>query len=148
MGSINDCDASCFDQIRVLSHVDISKSATDWRREVLKEIDAVRSNSDWQAYLHQLYDAHNTVCQLKKDRQDELNVGGMRRNVSPEDIAIAEKYDRKDQAAQDQLAALVAQQAVRQKLFQDKPYATAFSTLQGMRMQCGTCAPIVIIYHQ
>jgi len=147
-GSINDCDASCFDQVHVLSHVDSSKGTTDWRREVLKEIDLVRSSGDWQGYLHQVYDAHSTICQLKKDRQDELNAGGMRRNIGAEEIAIAEKYDLKDKTAQNRLAALNAEQQSRQQIFRDKSYANAFATLQGTRMQSGTCAPIVIIYHQ
>jgi hypothetical protein len=59
-GSINDCDANCFEQVHMMAHVTGEKNAT-WRRDVLEQLDAVRSDSEWQTYLHELYDAHRRV---------------------------------------------------------------------------------------
>jgi hypothetical protein len=56
-GSINDCDAGCFDQVRVMAMVS-SETNLNWRREVLRQLELVRSDGEWQAYLHELYGAH------------------------------------------------------------------------------------------
>ena len=82
-----------------------------------------------------MYRAHNKVCQFTFDKQDELRrSGGLFRNLGPQQIAIAEKYDEQTKAAQDELSAQVARQQQIQKKFAEKPYANAFATIQGTRM--------------
>jgi len=144
-GSINDCDAGCFDQVRATAMVNSEKSA-NWRTQVLRELDLVRSNSEWQTYLRALYTAHNKICQLGFDKQDELRRSGNARNVGPQEIAIAEKYEGQMKNAQDVLNAEVARQFAEQKEFADKPYANAFATLQGTRMMGGFCSQGKVIY--
>jgi hypothetical protein len=146
VGSINDCDASCFDQVRVMAMVG-SETNPNWRREVLRQLDLVRSDGEWQAYLHELYGAHNKLCQLTFDKQDELRrSGGSFRNLGPQQIAITERYDEETKAAQDDLSARVERRPQIQKKFADRPYANAFATIQGMRMTSGFCSQAKVIY--
>jgi hypothetical protein len=146
-GSINDCDANCFDQVRLFAQVNAEKNS-DWRRGVLKELELVRSDGEWQAYLHELYDAHQKVCQLTFDKGDELKRSGNTRNLGPREIAITEKYDVKMKAAQAELSAVVGRQTTLQKKFADKRYANSFATAQGTRMQAGFCSQARVIYSQ
>lgn len=144
-GSINDCNASCFDQVRLLAQVDSEKNP-DWREKVLQQLDLVRSDSEWQASLHELYDAHNKMCHLTFDKADELRRAGNTRNLGPQEIAITEKYDVQTKDVQAELAAAVARQSTLQKKFAEKPYANAFATMQGTRMQAGFCSQARVIY--
>lgn len=145
-GSINDCDANCFDQVHAMAMV---KSGTNpnWREEVLRQLDLVRSDGEWQAYLHDMYRAHNKVCQLGFDKQDELRRSGASfRNLGPQQIAITENYDGLTKAAQDELSAQVARQQQIQRKFAQQPYANAFATIQGTRMTGGFCSQARVIY--
>jgi hypothetical protein len=145
-GSINDCDAGCFDQVRAMAMVN-SETNPNWRRDVLRQLDLVRSDGEWQAYLHDVYRAHNKVCQSTFDKQDELRrSGGSFRNLGPQQIAITEKYDEQAKAAQDEVSAHVARQQQIQKKFAEKPYANAFATIQGTRMMGGFCSQAKVIY--
>lgn len=146
-GSVNDCDANCFDQVRLFAQLNADKNS-DWRRDVLKQLDQVRSDGEWQAYLHELYEAHQKVCQLTFDKADELRRSGNTRNLGPQEIAITEKYDAKMKAAQAELSAAVARQSTLQKKFVDRPYANSFATVQGTRMQTGFCSQARVIYPQ
>ena len=146
-GSINDCDASCFDQVRMMAQVDPGKNP-NWRTDLLRQLDVVRSDGEWQAYLHELYDAHRKVCQLTFDKADELKKAGNRRNLGPQEVAISDKYDEKMKAAQEDLSAVVARQSAMQRKFADNPYANSFATVQGIRMQGGFCTQARVIYPQ
>jgi hypothetical protein len=82
-GSINDCDAACFDEVHFMA-VANSDTNPNWRTDVLRQVELVRSDGAWQAYLHDLYRAHNKICQLGFDKQDELRrSGGTSRNLGP-----------------------------------------------------------------
>lgn len=144
-GSINDCDTNCFDQVRAFSQVD-SEGNPNWRRDVLQQLDLVRSDSEWQSYLHALYDAHRRVCQVTFDKADEMRMSGNSRNLGPQEIAITEKYDAQMKDAQAVLSAAVARQFSMQRKFADKPFANAFATIQGTRMQGGFCSQARVIY--
>ena len=146
-GSINDCDANCFDQVRMMAQVNPGKNP-NWRTDVLRQLDLVRSDAEWQAYLHELYDAHRAICQLTFDKQDELRRSGNNRNLGPQEIAITDKYDEKMKAAQAELSAVVARQSTLQKKFAERRYANSFATLQGTRMQGGFCTQARVIYPQ
>jgi hypothetical protein len=146
-GSINDCNADCFDQVRSLSMVDAGNDL-NWRRDVLHQIESVRSNGEWQAYLHELFNAHNKICQLNFDKSDELRRSGGTRNMGPQQVAITEKYDRSLGAAQAELSAAVARQSTEQKKFSGKPFANAFSSLQGAHMAAGFCSQSKMIFLQ
>lgn len=148
-GSINDCDLSCFDQVHLFAVVRVyPDKKPNWRQEVLEQLEGVRSDSEWQAYLHELYDAHQKICQVTFDKTDELRRFGYRRNLGPQEIAVVEKYDAKEKAVEAELATVVARQATVQSRFSDKPYAKAFAMLQGMRMQGGFCSQARVIYPQ
>jgi hypothetical protein len=144
-GSINDCDANCFDQVRAFAQVDAERNP-NWRRDVLQQLELVRSDSEWQAYLHDLYDAHRKVCQVTFDKTDEMRTSGNTRNLGPQEIAITEKYDAQMKTVQGELSAAVARQFLLQKKFADKPYANSFATIQGTRMQGGFCSQARVIY--
>ena len=147
-GSINDCDMSCFDQVRMLSGKWDADKNTGWRRDVLRQIEFVRSDSEWQVYLRQLYDAHNNLCQLTLDKQDELRRSGTVRNVGPQQIDITEKYDQKMADVRAALGDVEALQPSVQKRFADKPFANAFATFQSNRMRSGFCSQWRVIYPQ
>src|SRR2546430_7857153 len=115
-GSVNDCDANCFDQVRLFAQLNADKNS-DWRRDVLKQLDQVRSDGEWQAYLHELYEAHQKVCQLTFDKADELRRSGNTRNLGPQEIAITDRYDAKMKAAQAELSAAVASATTRTKKY-------------------------------
>ena len=144
-GSINDCDLDCFDQVHFFAQRGLEKSP-NWRRVVLEQIEVVRSDSEWQVYLHELYDAHQKLCQIGFDKTDELRRFGYRHNLGPEDIAVTEKYDEKQKAAEAEVAAVVARQGTMQNKFAEKPYAKSFAMIQGMRMQSGFCSQSRVIY--
>jgi hypothetical protein len=145
-GSINDCDAGCFDQVRGMAMVH-NETNPNWREDVLRQLEMVRSDGEWQAYLHDMYRAHNKVCQLGFDKQDELRRSGASfRNLGPQQIAITEKYDERTKAAQDELSGQVARQQSVQRKFADRPYANAFASVQGTRMMGGFCSQARVIY--
>jgi hypothetical protein len=145
-GSINDCDAGCFDQVHGMAMVR-SETNPNWREEVLRQLELVRSDGEWQAYLHDVYRAHNKVCQLGFDKQDELRRSGASfRNLGPQQIAITEKYDDRTKAAQDELSGQVARQQGIQMKFAGRPYANAFASIQGTRMMGGFCSQARVIY--
>lgn len=145
-GSINDCDAACFDEVHFMA-VANSDTNPNWRTDVLRQVELVRSDGAWQAYLHDLYRAHNKICQLGFDKQDELRrSGGTSRNLGPQQIAITEKYDLQTKNAQDDLAGQVARQPYVQRKFTAKPYANAFASIQGTRMSGGFCSQARVIY--
>jgi hypothetical protein len=144
-GSINDCDANCFDQVRGFAQVEAERNP-NWRRDVLQQLELVRSDSAWQAYLHDLYDAHRKVCQVTFDKTDEMRMSGNTRNLGPQEIAITEKYDAQMKSAQAELSSAVARQFMLQKKFADKPYANSFAMIQGTRMQGGFCSEARVIY--
>ena len=144
-GSINDCEADCFDQVRAFAQVDAEKNP-NWRRDVLQQLELVRADSEWQANLHDLYDAQRKVCQVTFDKTDEMRMSGNTRNLGPQEIAITEKYDAQMKAALAELSAAVAQQFMLQKKFADKPYANSFAMIPGTRMQGGFCSQARVIY--
>jgi hypothetical protein len=144
-GSINDCDANCFEQVRVMSGASFDKDP-NWRRKLLDQIDYLRSDSEWQAYLHGLYSLHDKICQAGFDKQDELRRSGNYRNVGPQDIAINDEYDAKIEPMKAQLDSAEQRQTAEQKRFSDKPYAAAFAGIQGTRMKGGFCSQARVIY--
>jgi hypothetical protein len=144
-GSVNGCDAMCFDQSRLLGR-QTNEQETTRRRRVLEQLDLVRSDREWQAYLHQLYDAHDKICHLTFDKNDELRGAGSHRNMGSQEIAIAEKYDDRMQAAKDTLAGVETRQAAVRQRFLGKPYALAFTDLQAMRMRSGFCSQARLNY--
>jgi hypothetical protein len=144
-GAINDCDSNCFEQVRMMANASFDKDP-NWRRKLLDQIDYLRSDSEWQAYLHELYGLHDKICQAGFDKQDELRKSGNYRNVGPQDIAINDKYDARIAPMKAQLESAEKRQTAEQKRFSDKPYASAFATMQGMRMKGGFCSQARIIY--
>ena len=144
-GSINNCDAMCFDQLRWTVSPG-GKESAHWRRDVLQQLDFVRSDSEWQGYLHELYRAHDAICQLTFDKQDEMRRSSSTRNLGPHEIAIADKYDDKISAAQATLTSAVARESELRKRFADKPIANSFAMTQGSRMQGGFCLQSKVIF--
>jgi hypothetical protein len=144
-GAINNCDSMCFDQLRWTAWPG-GKESPDWRRDVLQQLDFVRSDSEWQGYLHELYRAHDAICQLTFDKQDELRRSGGTRNLGPHEIAIADKYDDKISAAQATLTSAVARESELRKRFADKPVANSFAMTQGLRMKGGFCSQSKVIF--
>jgi hypothetical protein len=145
--SVNDCDASCFDQVRTFSFEDTSKNP-NWRREALQQLQLVRTDAEWQTYLRELYQMHNEICKVQFDKQDEQRMWGNTRNVGAQDIAISEKYDAKTKNAQDDLAAVEAKEFKLEKKFADKPFAKGFATVQANRMRSGFCSQARVLYPQ
>ena len=128
---INDCNASCFDQVRAMAQVDTIANP-NWRRDLLDAIELVRNDGEWQRFLRDYYTAQYKLCQLSNDRRMDLARNSDPHNVTLQEIAIAEKYDAKVKAAQDELQALRAREYPLQRKFLTNRMAYQFSTLQTM----------------
>lgn len=146
-GPINDCNKSCFDQVRMFARVDAAENP-NWKREALDGIDWVRRDTEWQRYLRDVYDVRRKGCQLASDKMQELARFADPRNVTPQEIAIDEKYDGKIKAAQAELETVRARQDALLKRFAANPYALQFATVQGMRLTSIYCPPITIFYNR
>jgi hypothetical protein len=144
-GAINNCDVMCFDQLRGNAWRG-GKENPNWRRDILQQLDFVRSDSQWQGYLHELYRAHDAICQLTFEKQDEMRRSGSTRKLGPQEIAIADKYDDKISAAQATLTSAVARESELRQRFAGKPIANNFAMTQGVRMQGGFCSQSKVIF--
>jgi len=146
-GQINDCDSTCFDAVRSWTRASGTENQ-NWRRDELEAIDRVRGDPEWQRYLRDIYEAQRKVCQVTNDRRDELFKFANPRNVTPEEIAIDEKYDPKMKAAQAELEGLRTKLGAMQKKFFSNPYAYQFAIMQGMRTMTVNCpsTPRTIYY--
>ncbi len=135
---INDCDRSCFDQVRQLALVNPAANP-NWKRDLLQAIDTVRKDDDWQKYLRDLYDVHLKFCQFGSEKRDELAKYADPHNVTPKEIAIDEKYDAKFKETQTQLSNVYARQAAVQRKFAENPFAYQFTIVQTNRIQNANC---------
>jgi hypothetical protein len=144
-GAINNCDSMCFNQLRGNAWPG-GKENPNWRRDILQQLDFVRSDSEWQGYLHELYRAHDAICQLTFEKQDEMRRSGSTRNLGPQEIAIADKYDDKISTAQATLTSAVARESELRQRFAGKPIANSFAMTQGVRMQGGFCSQSKVIF--
>ena len=137
---INNCDRSCFEQVRQLAHV-FPAANPNWKRDLLQAIDEVRKDGEWQKYLRDLYDMHLKFCQLGDEKRDELARDADPNNVTTREIAIDDKYDAKFKEAQSALQALTSRQTILQRKFADSPFAYQFANMQASRIQNANCAP-------
>jgi hypothetical protein len=144
-GAINNCDSMCFNQLRGNAWPG-GKENPNWRRDILQQLDFVRSDSEWQGYLHELYRAHDAICQLTFEKQDEMRRSGSTRNLGPQEIAIADKYDDKISTTQATLTSAVARESELRQRFAGKPIANGFAMTQGVRMQGGFCSQSKVIF--
>jgi hypothetical protein len=136
---VNDCDNSCFEQIRQLAHV-MPIPNSNWKRDLLQAIDQVRKDSEWQPFLHQLYDMHMKFCALGEAKQNELNNVANPRNVTPQELSIDEKYDVKFKQQQAALQALAPRQNELLRKFAGNPYSLQFANLQVSRISNAPCS--------
>jgi hypothetical protein len=135
---INDCDRRCFDQVRELAHV-APASNPNWKHGLLGAVDTVRKDAEWQGYLRSLYNVHLRFCQFGAEKRDELAKNSDPRNVTPQEIAIDEKYDAKFKQAQAELQNLYSRQSDLQRKFSGDPFALQFSLVQTSRIQNAPC---------
>jgi len=138
-GQINDCNRSCFEEIRQRARV-IPSESPNWKRDLLQAIDRVRSNGEWQKYLRDLYDMHVKFCQIGDDKKEELAKSADPNNVTAREIAIDDKYDAKFKEAQAALQELTNRQDALQRKFSGSPFAYQFSVVQTSRIQNASCA--------
>jgi hypothetical protein len=135
---INDCDRTCFEQVRQLARV-APASNPNWKRDLLAAVDTVRKNAEWQGYLHSLYDIHLKFCQFGAEKRDELAKNADPHNVTPREIAIDDKYDAKFKQAQAELQEVYSRQAALQGQFGGNAFALQFSSVQTSRIQNAPC---------
>jgi hypothetical protein len=137
-GQVNDCDNSCFEQVRQLAHV-MPIPNSNWKRDVLQAIDQVRKDSEWQPFLRQLYDMRMKFCALGEAKQSELNNVANPRNVTPQELSIDEKYDVKFKQQQAALQALAPRQNELLRKFAGNPYSLQFANLQVSHLSNAPC---------
>src|SRR5258708_16902764 len=113
---INNCDRNCFEQVRQLAHVFPGSNPT-WKRDLLRALDTVRKDADWQKYLRDLYDVHQRFCALGAEKRDEIAYVADPANVTPREIAVADKYDAKFNHAQASLEQVSPRQLAHLLLF-------------------------------
>src|SRR5882724_10419926 len=135
---INNCDRSCFEQVRQLAHV-FPGPNSNWKRDLLRALDTVRKDPDWQKYLRDLYDVHQRFCALGAEKRDEIAYVADPANVTPREIAVEDKYDAKFKQAQASLEQVSARQHGLQQLFGASPFSLQFSQLQISRIQNAPC---------
>lgn len=102
LSNINDCDAACFIWVRNAANYYVVRN-TDWKRDLLHGVEQVTDDAKWQAALYQIARLKAKFCELNQDKNDELTDGANSKNVTEEELAIDEAYDRKFEAAQSAL---------------------------------------------
>jgi hypothetical protein len=135
---INDCDRGCFEQVRQLARV-APEFNPNWKRNLLQAVDTVRKDDQWQKHLRDLYDVHLKFCQLGAEKKNELAKHADPHNVTPQEIAIDEKYDAKFKQAQAELQSLYDRQGAMQRKFGENPLAYQFTIVQTNRIQNASC---------
>ena len=111
MDQINDCNTNCFEQIRAYSQIDTNANP-NWRHDALSAVELVRSDAEWQRFLRDFYSAQYRLCLLNSDRRVDMARTSDPHNVTPQEIAVAEKYDVKQKQVQAELQALRNRQTV------------------------------------
>jgi len=135
---INDCNRTCFEQVRQLARV-APEFNPNWKRNLLQAIDTVRKDDEWQKHLRNLYDVHLKFCQLGAEKKTELGKYGDPHTVTPQELSIDEKYDAKFKQAQAELQSLYNRQGTIQHKFSENPLAYQFTTVQTNRIQNTSC---------
>jgi hypothetical protein len=135
---INDCDRTCFDQVRQLSGV-APAASPNWRRLLLQAIDDVRRDAAWQKYLRDLYDVHVKFCALGDEKREELAKYADPHNVTPREVSIDEKYDVKFKEMQSELQLVYERQGPLQAKFNANPFEYQFSRVQADRIKGANC---------
>ena len=108
IGSINDCDRTCFDMVRGQTAYWLVQN-TDWKRELLRGIDQVSEDAKWQAALFHIARMKAKFCDLAQDRNDALANVADPRKMTEDEISIDEQYERKFKAAQAELNSAFAE---------------------------------------
>ena len=94
IGNINDCDTNCFDWVRNSANYYIVRN-TDWKRDLLRGIEQVTADAKWQAALYQIARLKAKFCELSQDKNDALVDTADPKNMTENEIAIDEAYERK-----------------------------------------------------
>jgi hypothetical protein len=102
ISNINDCDATCFENVRVGSNSYVVRN-TDWKRDLLHGIDQVTQDARWQSALYQIARLKSKFCDLSQGKNDAIANRADPQTMTEDEIAIDEAYDRKFQAAQSEL---------------------------------------------
>ncbi len=126
---INDCNTMCFDQIKAFSQVN-TNSNPNWRHDALEAVELVRNDGEWQRYLRDFYSAQYRLCLLNYDRNKDMARTADPSNVTPQEIAVAEKYDVKLKEVQTELQTLRVRGAATQRKFITNRMAYQFAMLQ------------------
>jgi len=104
IGNINDCDNNCFDSLRYSTGYYVARN-TDWKHDLLRGIQQVTDDSKWQAALYQIARLKAKFCELSQDKNDALADSANPKNMTEDEIAIQESYERKFEAAENSLNA-------------------------------------------
>ena len=126
---INDCNTMCFDQIKAFSQVNTNTNP-NWRHDALDAVELVRNDGEWQRYLRDFYNAQYRLCMLNYDRNKDMARNADPPNVTPQEIAVAEKYDVKLKEVQTELQVLRVRGAATQRKFMTNRMAYQFAMLQ------------------
>jgi hypothetical protein len=102
LSGINDCDRNCFERVRTAAGI-LAGADVQWKRDLLDGIDKIREDEKWQTALLELANVKGNFCDLQEEKNEDLARHSDPKNVTPEEIAIDEEYQRKFQAAQQDL---------------------------------------------
>jgi len=135
---INNCDRNCFEQIRQLARVNPAANP-NWKREVLQAVDTVRKEGEWRQYLRDLHNMYLRFCEIGEEKKEELAGVADPKNVTPRELTVDEKYDKKFKEAQVAVEAIYARQRGIQQKFASNPFSMTFSNIQVSRIQRMQC---------
>jgi hypothetical protein len=94
IGNINDCDTNCFDWVRNSASYYLVRN-TDWKRDLLRGIEQVTDDAKWQTALYQIARLKAKFCELSQNKNDALVDTADPKNMTENEIAIDEAYERK-----------------------------------------------------
>jgi len=144
---INDCDRNCFEQVRQLARVNIAASP-NWKRELLQSIETVRKDAEWQQYLKDLHEMYLRFCKIGEEKREEMEGVADPKNVTPRELTVDEKYDKKFKEAQTAVQGVYARQRGVQQRFATNPFAMTFTNVQVSRIQRAPCVQQRYAYNE
>ena len=136
LSSINDCDRNCFERVR-MSGSSLIDANGQWKRDLLQGIDKIRDDAKWQAALFQMARIKGKFCDLAREKNDALANMANPRNVTAEELAIDEEYDRKFKASQQDFNGAYADADAVKRTYSG--IVVPFMTMQEQRVATAPC---------
>jgi hypothetical protein len=139
LGAIYDCDINCYDRARNDARI-YPGTNLEWMRDLRSGIEDLKKDNAWRALLVHLAHLRAQFCTLADEETTELNRADNFNNVTDQQINIREEYNRKLNAANQDVVAAYRQLTPLQAPY--SPMVRSFMQAQVLRvMQSGCSSP-------